>query len=373
MPAGQQVALQPALAEVLAQHLHHAAVRREVVVARRRSRPPRSRSVASNTAPSRLDAVSSGPKSRKRLGVRAHHVAQEAAEHARRLARARRPARARRRRSRGSPAARGRAAARRRWRAGWRPSAARPPGACASSVRDRPAVRRRTAPRAGRSASTPRASRRCSGLSARPGERHLVRAPGALDLDAVDLAGPGPALRRAQHDHRPARPRRSRRLARGAAWIARISSSAPSSAAANAWCIVGRVVARHEARRVAVALEQRAQLVLGDPREHRRVGDLVAVEVQDRQHRAVAPRVEELVRVPARRERARSPPRRRRRRSRRPGRGCRTRPRRRASARSRARRPRGSSPASRAPRGWGSPPGNENCRNSRAHALPRPA
>ena len=66
-----------------------------------------------------------------------------------------------------------------------------------------------------------------------------------------------------------------------------------------------RVVAGDEARRVPVALQQRAQLVLGDPREHRRVGDLVAVEVQDRQHRAVARRVEELVRVPARRERAR--------------------------------------------------------------------
>ncbi len=36
-----------------------------------------------------------------------------------------------------------------------------------------------------------------------------------------------------------------------------------------------------------------------DPREHGRVGDLVAVQVQHRQHGPVARRIEELVRVPA--------------------------------------------------------------------------
>ncbi|GGQ47984.1 hypothetical protein GCM10010166_15110 [Couchioplanes caeruleus subsp. azureus] len=35
------------------------------------------------------------------------------------------------------------------------------------------------------------------------GQRHLVRAPRAGDLDPVDLLGPGPALGRAQHDQRP--------------------------------------------------------------------------------------------------------------------------------------------------------------------------
>ena len=39
------------------------------------------------------------------------------------------------------------------------------------------------------------------------------------------------------------------------------------------------------------------------PGQHRRVGDLVPVEVQDRQHRAVGGRVEELARVPAGRQR----------------------------------------------------------------------
>ena len=52
-------------------------------------------------------------------------------------------------------------------------------------------------------------------------------------------------------------------------------------------------------------VEELGELRLGDTREHSRVRDLVAVEVQDREHRAVADRVEELVRMPARRERAR--------------------------------------------------------------------
>ena len=49
VPAGQQVALQPALAQVLGQHLHHPAVRGQVVVAGHVS-ASQARSVASNTA-----------------------------------------------------------------------------------------------------------------------------------------------------------------------------------------------------------------------------------------------------------------------------------------------------------------------------------
>ena len=183
--------------------------------------------------------------------------------------------------------------------------------------------------------------------------RHLVRAPGALDRLAVDLLRAGPALGRPQHDHRPARPLGRAALARrpldrGDLLDDGVHDGRPSAGGRR------RVVALDEVRRVPVALHQRPQLVLRDPGQDRRVGDLVAVEVQDRQHGAVADRVEELVRVPAGGQRARSRPRRRRRRARRRGPGCRTPRRRRARARSRARRPRGSSPASPARRGWGS-------------------
>ena len=43
------------------------------------------------------------------------------------------------------------------------------------------------------------------GVGAGLGQRHLVGAQGALDREAVDHLRPGPALRGAQHDHRPRR------------------------------------------------------------------------------------------------------------------------------------------------------------------------
>ena len=61
----------------------------------------------------------------------------------------------------------------------------------------------------------------------------------------------------------------------------------------------------HKRRRVAVADEQRLQLLVADAGQEGRVIDLVAVQVQDRQHRPVRDRVEELVAVPARGQRTR--------------------------------------------------------------------
>ena len=50
---------------------------------------------------------------------------------------------------------------------------------------------------------------------------------------------------------------------------------------------VGRLAALDEERLVAIADEQRRELVVIHARQHGRIGDLVAVEMQDRQHRAV--------------------------------------------------------------------------------------
>ena len=85
------------------------------------------------------------------------------------------------------------------------------------------------------------------------------------------------------------------------AWI-----SATAASIAAAICLVHAlgVAALDEVRLVAVALEELPQLVLRDAGEEARVGDLVAVQVEDRQHAAVAGRVEELVAVPARGQRA---------------------------------------------------------------------
>ena len=65
------------------------------------------------------------------------------------------------------------------------------------------------------------------------------------------------------------------------------------------------IVARDEVRIPSTSREERGELFVGDAGEDRRIRDLVPVEVQDREDGAVTDRVEKLVRVPARRERAR--------------------------------------------------------------------
>ena len=141
-----------------------------------------------------------------RVGVEPEHVAQVAAEHARRLRPSLAPgASTSTAWSRMSGRRRSRVEQTRRSRAGWHPCAARPP---AASRRSRRAAgrRRRTARRCGSERIHASSCARCSGFSRTSGQRHLVRAPRSLDGQTVDDLRAGPPLRRAQHDHRPARP-----------------------------------------------------------------------------------------------------------------------------------------------------------------------
>ena len=134
-------------------------------------------------------------------------------------------------------------------------------------------------------------------------DRHLVRAPGALDRLVVDKFRTGPAFWRAEHDHRPARalhacaagPRRSLDLAYPDQDLVERSG--------QGLVHQRRIMALDEIRVMAIAAEQVGQLLPTDAGEDGRVRDLEAVEMQDRQHRPIACRVEELVRVPARRQR----------------------------------------------------------------------
>jgi len=129
-------------------------------------------------------------------------------------------------------------------------------------------------------------------------QRHLVGAKSALHLLVVDLARAGPALRRTEHDHRPARAldraTRPGPLLDGGDLVQRPVHG-------RGECLVhrGRIVPGDQVRLVTVPAHQVQQVGLGDSAQHRRVGDLVAVEVQDGQHRTVAGRVQEHVRQPA--------------------------------------------------------------------------
>jgi hypothetical protein len=139
------------------------------------------------------------------------------------------------------------------------------------------------------------------GILVHGGERHLMGAPEALDLMTVHLLGAGPALRTAQHDHWPA-------CAAGCAAGARLLldpanlQHAVLQGGGHLLVHQHRLVALDEIRHPSVALEQVAQLLVRDAGEQRGVVDLVAVEMQDRQHGAVADRIQELVGMPRRRE-----------------------------------------------------------------------
>ena len=142
-----------------------------------------------------------------------------------------------------------------------------------------------------------------AGILVHAGERYLMRAPEAFHLVAVHLLGAGPALRTTQHDHRPAR-------AAGLAACARLlldpANLQHAVLQSGGHLLVHRLglAALDEIGRPSVALEQVAQLLVRDARQQRGVVDLVAVEMQDRQHGAVADRVQELVGMPRRRERS---------------------------------------------------------------------
>ena len=138
-------------------------------------------------------------------------------------------------------------------------------------------------------------------------DRHLVRAPRPFDLQAVDLAGAGPALRRAQDQHRPARPLLVPVCSCTLLDLLDVVEGVVEHAGeplvhVRVWLVEARV---DDQRSPAVALEEGDELVLRNAREHGRVRDLVAVQVQDRQDGTVDDRVQELVRMPARRERSR--------------------------------------------------------------------
>lgn len=145
------------------------------------------------------------------------------------------------------------------------------------------------------------------GVLAHPGQRDLVSAPRALDRVAVDGLRAGPALGGAHDDHRPARVFPAGTGGAGAE-LALDEGDAVEGVlhrAGHGPVDESGVAARDVQRVVAVAAQQRVEFTLGDPGQHRRVRDLVAVQVEDRQNGAVVDRVEELVRMPGRGQRPR--------------------------------------------------------------------
>ena len=110
--------------------------------------------------------------------------------------------------------------------------------------------------------------------------RHLVAPPIVLALLAVDLRGASPALRGAEDDHRPGRPRHD-------ALVAGVVPDPPDlrhdrvEHAGELLVNRIRVAPLDEVGFVAHALEELLQLVLRDAGEEAGVGDLVPVQMED--------------------------------------------------------------------------------------------
>jgi len=135
-------------------------------------------------------------------------------------------------------------------------------------------------------------------------DRHLVGSKGPLDLQAVDDLGAGPALGRAEHDHRPARPSSEAVLSSIGLELLDLRDGLVHGGRHELVHLLG-VVAFDELRRPAAATEELVQLLGLYAGQNRRVANLVAIQVQDRQHCPVGDRVEELVGVPGGRQGAR--------------------------------------------------------------------
>ncbi len=145
-------------------------------------------------------------------------------------------------------------------------------------------------------------NRELFGLLLHVRHRNLVCSPEAFQPVAGDFCGRTPTFRRTQHNHRPAG-------ARGDSGAAGFVLGLPDLR--NALLHGGRhrlvhavgVGTFHEVRRPSITAEQVFHFFMADASEQGRIVDLVAVEVQNREDRAVANGVQELADVPGGRQR----------------------------------------------------------------------
>ena len=136
-------------------------------------------------------------------------------------------------------------------------------------------------------------------------DRHLVRPPRALQLVPINLLRTRPPLRRPQNDHRPPRPLRRRTLRSTPRLLLDRANlqHAPLRHLRHQLMHLRRIVPFNDIRLPSIPLEHPLQLLRRDPRQHRRVRDLVTVQVKYRQHRPVPHRIQKLIRMPRRSQR----------------------------------------------------------------------
>ena len=132
--------------------------------------------------------------------------------------------------------------------------------------------------------------------------RHLVRAPVALGALAVDLFRARPALGGAEHDHRPARAFRETVATRVGLDALDLGDDLVERGC-HELVHLFRLVPLDEIGRVPISAKKLVQLLMADPSQDAGIGDLVAVQVEDRQNHPIGCRVQEFVGMPTCRQR----------------------------------------------------------------------
>ena len=128
-------------------------------------------------------------------------------------------------------------------------------------------------------------------------DRNLVRAPEAFQFVAVHNSRGRPPFRRAQNNHGPPR---ALGHAAGARFPLNSSDFRDAKLRRRGHGLMHAPVLRafDEVGRPAVSSHQTLQFLVADPRQHRGIVDLVAIQMKDRQDRAIANGAKKLIDVP---------------------------------------------------------------------------
>src|SRR5260370_16101135 len=125
------------------------------------------------------------------------------------------------------------------------------------------------------------------------GHRYLVRTEGALHLLSIDRTGTSPTLGCAQYNCRPARACREA-VCPGLLLVGEDLGIAAIESGREVAMYLAWIVAVHHMHCVSIALDQPPSAFHAFAPQDGRTTNLVAIEVQDRQHRAVPSAIEKV-------------------------------------------------------------------------------
>ena len=135
-------------------------------------------------------------------------------------------------------------------------------------------------------------------------DRNLMRTERALNVLAINDFRSGPSLRGAQHDHRPSRALRIAGLTRMFLDCKNLLNDLVHGLSHEP-VHRHRIIAFYKVRLPAIALQQVFQLFMRDSRKNRRISNLISIQMQNRQNRAIRDRIQELIGMPRRCQRPR--------------------------------------------------------------------